>query len=96
MFSRANLQATLKSKAQELNRWADDASTRVKQIAGSKQEEIMTQMKRRINEVANTTTLPPAPPVKKAITESVASTEESASTAMVVVRKQRNAALMKT
>jgi len=56
----------------------------------------MTQMKRRIDEVANTTTSLPASSVKKAITESVASTEESASTAMVVARKQRNAALMET
>jgi len=56
----------------------------------------MTQMKRRIGEVTNTMTLLPASSVKKAITESVASTEVSASTAMVVARKQRNAALMET
>jgi hypothetical protein len=52
-------------------------------------------MKRYINEVANITTLLPASSVKKAITKTVVSAEESALTAMVVACKRRNAALMK-
>ncbi|KAK0660478.1 hypothetical protein QBC41DRAFT_383707 [Cercophora samala] len=82
--------ALTKKKIAQLNKWTQDATARVRKLAGDRQREIMDEMESRVEEVRSTTKMlktPPAPKLLEAVKAGTEVTRKAAEEALVVKNK---------